>query len=154
MGTFTPYKDSIFSENLKYVIFRDTDLVGVTVKVTVSIVWKTNIVRDMEDIEYDVKVPDSGEISFNVAEMLRPFRTADKRPLADIYDMGQAPEVSITVRDTGEEYSWSREMIIGGFDDSVEGGLDAESVRLHQFFTARPQIDETVPGLPQKLTEP
>ncbi len=152
MGTFTPYKDSIFSENLKYVIFRDTDLVGVTVKVTVSIVWKTNIVRDMEDIEYDVKVPDSGEISFNVAEMLRPFRTADKRPLADIYDMGQAPEVSITVRDTGEEYSWSREMIIGGFDDSVEGGLDAESVRLHQFFTARPQIDETVPGLPQKLT--
>lgn len=148
MGTFTPYKESIFSENMKRVTFRDTDLAGVTVKVIVSILWESTAVQNVEDIEYDVKIPDSGEISFDVAEMLRPFRAADRRPVADIYFGGQAPVVSITVRDTGQEYAWSKALVIGGVDESV----DAEMVRLHQFFTARPQIDETVPGLPQLLT--
>ena len=148
MGTFTAYKESLFSENLKEVRYKNTGLAGQTLKITVSITWYVNVTQYTDQVEYSLVMPDGGTLVFNVADILRPFKASDKDMIKNLRTGGQGPLVTIGV---GSE-SWSKQLLIGGVDESVSGNADSQTIVDRQFLTVRPQTDDTVPGLPQRLS--
>ena len=69
MGTFTAYRDSAFSENLRELTYVGPS--GEPVQVSISIVWnRGSAFEKSNEFAYNVVIPSSGEIAFNVADIL------------------------------------------------------------------------------------
>lgn len=149
MGTFTAYRDSAFSENLRELTYAGPS--GEPVQVSISIVWnRGSAFEKSNEFAYNVVIPSSGEIAFNVADILRPFRANDRNLIRNAGGGGHLTEITVHIAGTDIDDTWSQRLYIGGYKESESE--ENRSVADRCFLTSRPQTDETVPGLLQFLT--
>ena len=149
MGTFTAYRDSAFSENLRELTYVGPS--GEPVQVSISIVWnRGSAFEKSNEFAYNVVIPSSGEIAFNVADILRPFRANDRNLIRNAGGGGHLTEITVHIAGTDIDDTWSQRLYIGGYKES--GPEENRSVADRCFLTSRPQTDETVSGLLQFLT--